>query len=548
RGFRIELGEIEAALAKHPAVGACVVVAREDTPGEKQLVAYVVPGVQRGNRERLEVGQLLAEWEMVFNDHLYPCTADTVDPTFNVIGWNSSYTGEPIPERQMQIWVEDRLRKILPLRPKRILEIGCGTGLLLFPIAPTCDEYWATDFSQASTEYVRRHLSPTLAASEKVRLFHRRADEFAGLPSGHFDGVVINSVIQYFPSMDYLLEVIQGAVDSVVPGGFLFIGDIRSLALLKAFYLSVELYCSVPETTLDELRQRLERRMLEEGELVVDPAFFHDLPQWISRIRTVEILLQRGSDHNELTKFRYDVLLLLDQEPAAETQAARILDWEENGVTLDSLRLELSVSTNSRLVVRRIPNARVSSDVLASNRLADHSGSVTVGGFRESLRVQPAPNSVDPELLWHMGEDLGFEVRISWPPHSLDGRYDVSFLRPTEARQYGEPFAMCDKQPGNLPQPLAHYANQPLQNRAIRSVVPTLRAYLAERLPSYMVPTAFVLLDRLPLNPNGKVDRRALPAPLRDRDLVGDEYVAPRTSVETVLAGIWAEVLGLERV
>ena len=75
-----------------------------------------------------------------------------------------------------------------------------------------------------------------------------------------------------------------------------------------------------------------------------------------------------------------------------------------------------------------------------------------------------------------------------------------------------------------------------------------LREYLQERLPSYMVPTAFVQLAALPVTSNGKLDRRALPAPLRDRDLVGDEYVAPRTSVETVLAGIWAEVLGLERV
>jgi amino acid adenylation domain-containing protein len=73
-----------------------------------------------------------------------------------------------------------------------------------------------------------------------------------------------------------------------------------------------------------------------------------------------------------------------------------------------------------------------------------------------------------------------------------------------------------------------------------------LRAHVRETLPDYMTPAAFVSLEALPLNPNGKVDRRALPAP----EYVGaeDAFVAPRTPAEEVLAGIWAEVLRVERV
>ncbi len=95
------------------------------------------------------------------------------------------------------------------------------------------------------------------------------------------------------------------------------------------------------------------------------------------------------------------------------------------------------------------------------------------------------------------------------------------------------------------------------QERLVAYVVPAgpltlspkeLQAFLRERLPGYMVPTAFVALGALPLTPNGKVDRRALPAP----DLSGlpteNAYVEPRTPVEEALAGIWEEVLGLERV
>jgi acyl carrier protein len=79
--------------------------------------------------------------------------------------------------------------------------------------------------------------------------------------------------------------------------------------------------------------------------------------------------------------------------------------------------------------------------------------------------------------------------------------------------------------------------------------VPTesLRALLQERLPAYMVPSAFVALEALPLTPNGKVDRRALPAPEAPSS-PADAYVAPRTPLEEQFAGAFAEVLGLERV
>ncbi|HEU5155526.1 MAG TPA: amino acid adenylation domain-containing protein [Streptosporangiaceae bacterium] len=89
-----------------------------------------------------------------------------------------------------------------------------------------------------------------------------------------------------------------------------------------------------------------------------------------------------------------------------------------------------------------------------------------------------------------------------------------------------------------------------------------LRAFLAKTLPVYMLPAAFVMLDELPISPNGKLDRRGLPAPEHARaaartraadiggagDASGPAYVPPRTATEEALAAIWAEVLGVERV
>jgi amino acid adenylation domain-containing protein len=73
-----------------------------------------------------------------------------------------------------------------------------------------------------------------------------------------------------------------------------------------------------------------------------------------------------------------------------------------------------------------------------------------------------------------------------------------------------------------------------------------IRSCLKEKLPNYMIPSAFVMLDRMPLTPNGKVDRKSLPAPYRSG--LEKEYIAPRHEVEKILVEIWSEVLGIERI
>jgi thioesterase domain-containing protein/acyl carrier protein len=83
-----------------------------------------------------------------------------------------------------------------------------------------------------------------------------------------------------------------------------------------------------------------------------------------------------------------------------------------------------------------------------------------------------------------------------------------------------------------------------VEDRLIQELAPKLQSYLSNKLPDYMVPSAFVFLDRLPLTPNGKIDRRAL---LESR-LPASPFVEPRTTLQRKLAKIWQDVLGVERV
>ncbi|HEX7313097.1 MAG TPA: condensation domain-containing protein, partial [Pyrinomonadaceae bacterium] len=548
RGHRIELGEIEAALGQHPAVGEAVVVACEESAGgDKQLVAYVVTGRGAGETEgegpeaTARHAELTAQWRMAWDETYAQETAAGADPTLNLSGWESSYTGEAIPAGEMREWVERTVSNILALRPARVLEIGCGTGLLLSRIGPHCQEYCATDFSPNALRYVRQLRAAQ--DSSRVTLLQRSAEDFTDFEAGAFDAIVLNSVIQYFPDVNYLLKVLEGAVKTVKAGGHIFLGDVRSLPSLETFHTSVQLHHAPPALTVSQLRQRVQKSILLEEELVIAPAFFHALKHHLPDITEVHVRHKRGSYHNELSLFRYDVILKVGGEAPAREDYTR-LNWEEQGLSLPALRAFLADNRPPALRVTGVPNARCEAECRMVELLSNMRAEETVGALREALPPSRSGDGVDPEDLYALGESLPYAVEVLWNDFSEVASYDVVFKRhgssPTEA------FTTADEVIEL--KPWDSYVNNPLQGKFASRLVPLLHGHLAEKLPSYMIPTAFVLLPEMPLTPNGKVDRRALLRLEVGNRIAEESYVAPRDETEEAVAAIWAEVLGLARV
>ena len=545
RGYRIELEEVEAVLQEYPGVQEATVCLRDDGPAGRRLVAYVTP-TQRGKDDdeatRVALSaEHVSYWQRIYDD-LYSEDGSREQLRAGFVGWNSSYTGAPLPAAEMREWLDATVSRIATLRARRVLEIGCGVGQLLFEMAPGLERYTGTDLSTAALEALRRRLNEPPDGSQRVDLFARSADDFSGLPADN-DLIVLNSVAQYFPSGDYLRRVIEGAVRVTAPGGAIFIGDVRSLSLLETFALSVEMHQAEDDTTVAALRERTERRVMLEQELVVDPEFFHALRREIPEISAVEVLLKRGRGVNELTKFRYDVILHIGPENPSIDDPVTV-DWDEFGSTLEGLRAGVAAERGHCFCVDAIPNRRLSADHAARSTAAVLDPGTTVAAMRRQ-HAAASPVGVEPDDVVAVGESLGFEVEVFSGVGNRPETFRAMFRRRTGTATRLKSLP-TDAVSGL--QAWHHYCNNPLRGIFLRTIVPRIRSFLAGRLPDPFIPAQYVLLDRLPKTSSGKVDRSRLPAPDRARPDLGVDYVAPSIEIERKLASIWCEVLGLERV
>ncbi|MFI9100862.1 amino acid adenylation domain-containing protein [Streptomyces fildesensis] len=531
RGYRIETGEIEAELRLHPDVHEAVVTVREDRPGDPQLVAYVVPVAEAAEPDGDTAVEQVDEWQQVY-DLMYGAERpEEFGEDFS--GWTSSYDGDDIPLEEMREWRDATVERIRSLRPRRVLEIGVGSGLLLAKLAGECESYWGVDFSAEAIGVLRGLVEAQPALASKVTLEVRAAHQLEGLPTGYFDTVVVNSVAQYFPDESYLTGLLESLAGLVVPGGSLFFGDQRNLRSQRLFQSAVGLVRRGGDQPAAELSRAVEQAIMMEKELLVDPEYFAAVARRTPAFTAVDVRVKRGRGPNELTRHRFDVVLRTGPVEAAGLGDATRLRYGVEVTGLDTLRQALA-GLSGPVRVTGIPDARLAGEAAAVSVLAEGG---SVADAADAL-ARPAAPGIDPEELYALADLQGLAVWVTYA-QGAPGRLDAVFAPGPQDAVVSDVYL-----PAAQGEP-ASWVNNPLGSRRLGSLVHALRGYAAQRLPEYMVPVAFVPLDALPMTVNGKLDRRALPAPDFSQASTGR---APRDEREALLCSVMAEVLALPTV
>ena len=456
-------------LAQHPGVERAAVTSWTDQNGVPQLVAYLVPSgggtpsaaVADGHLDRWE-----NLWSMLYRQE------DATDPEFDIRGWNSSYTRKPLPAVEMRDWVDETVRTIRELDAESILEIGCGSGLLLHRLAPGCRRYVATDFSAAAVERLQRQVRDgDLPGTVEAREGPAHAlDDVAG----QFDLVIVNSVVQYFPSAIYLDDVIEQAIARTRPGGTVFIGDAYHLALREAMQTSIVVEQAAPDAATELLRSRVLHRIASQTELLLDPAYFARLADRSADVGAVQARPKFGAYDNEMTRFRYDAVIRVGDAPGPSADV-RWHDWQADGLDAGALRALLSSDGDAGFGVSRIPSSRVTPWLRRWSELnGETAAPLEAGTSTEDLRAMTA--------------DTGYTLHLSCLSAHPDASVDAAWL----------PINGSGGQP-RFPQPASTsgpVTNDPLWARATEGLVRELRKHLREVLGA--VPVTLVCVEEIP--------------------------------------------------
>jgi amino acid adenylation domain-containing protein len=247
------------------------------------------------------------EENILMDKELWDSIVEKAENEITEGGWLSSYTREPLAPEIMDEYSENFLEKIKPIiqNQMRVLEIGCGSGLTMFKIAPHVGYYLATDISSTCIERNKKRVIER--GHQNIALACMPAHDIDTIENKNFDLIIMNSVVQSFHGHNYLRQVIGKSIDLMAEKGYLLIGDILDLDTKE------ELIQDLENFKREKKNKNYETLTDRSAELFLCREFFEDLVHEFPAIRDVLPSGKIYTIKNELSLFRYDVLIEIDK-------------------------------------------------------------------------------------------------------------------------------------------------------------------------------------------------------------------------------------------
>jgi 2-polyprenyl-3-methyl-5-hydroxy-6-metoxy-1,4-benzoquinol methylase len=271
--------------------------------------------------------------------------------------WKNSYDGLNISQIEMNEWLNDTISRINKLISKdcKVLEIGCGNGLIFNSIIDNVSNYTGTDIAENGLELIANSKKGKLN-TDKIELYQLDALNIDKLPENKFNLIIINSVAQYFPSLDYLFNVFSKLEYYASTNCFIFLGDIRSYELQNLFYLDI-LKTREPNLEDIELFNKINLLKIRENETFYHNNLFDIFPKIFDYIDFNIIELKNGKHINELNNYRYDVTLVCNTK--YENSSIIYLNWESFQMPEEEISRQLKNLNNDEVLgIINIPNER----------------------------------------------------------------------------------------------------------------------------------------------------------------------------------------------
>ncbi|WP_052357193.1 methyltransferase [Actinomadura welshii] len=280
------------------------------------------------------VEEYLEHWGEVY-DWTYTEAEGRRADDLDLSGWRASDTGRPLPAGHMREWVDHTVGLVLSVRPRWILELGCGTGLLTHRLRGHVSGYVGTDVAGTAVRKLSARALPgttfVRAAAHEARSPQVLAAlEAGGFPDARPDCVLLNSVTQCFPGVAYLEAVLRDAVELVAAGGTVIVGDVRDARLLRDFCRWAE-RAQAPDADARELARRAAQRAARDPELLFDPPLIAGLAVRAAaetgRSLRMSVHPKTMRDETELTRYRFDAVLHVD---ASATPTPKAASWDDS--------------------------------------------------------------------------------------------------------------------------------------------------------------------------------------------------------------------------